>query len=54
LQQDILDTLEAWQPNLNAEGETNLEALLSESFFWTLSYQFTGRASCWAACTGFI
>jgi len=33
LQQDILDTLEAWQPNLGAEGETNLEALMNESFF---------------------
>lgn len=33
LQQDILDTLEAWQPNPNAEGESNLEALLTESFF---------------------
>ncbi len=33
LQQDILDTLEAWQPNPNAEGETNLEALMNESFF---------------------
>ncbi len=33
LQQDILDTLEAWQPNPNAEGETNIEALMNESFF---------------------
>jgi len=33
LQQDILDTLEAWQPNVNAEGESNLDTLLTESFF---------------------
>ncbi len=33
LQQDVLDTLEAWQPSSNAEGESNLEALLTESFF---------------------
>lgn len=33
LQQDIMDTLEAWQPNPNAEGETSLEALMNESFF---------------------
>ena len=33
LQQDVLDTLEAWQPSVNADGESNLEALLTESFF---------------------
>jgi predicted ATP-dependent protease len=33
LQQDILDTLEAWQINTGVEGEANLEALMSESFF---------------------
>jgi len=33
LKQDILDTLEAWQPNPNAEGEINLEGLLTEGFF---------------------
>lgn len=33
LLQDILDTLEAWQPSSNADGESNLEALLTESFF---------------------
>lgn len=33
LKQDILETLEAWQPNSSAEGELNLEPLLSESFF---------------------
>jgi predicted ATP-dependent protease len=33
LQQDILDTLEAWQTSTNVEGETNLEALMNESFF---------------------
>ncbi len=33
LQKDILDTLDAWQPNPNAEGETNIEALMNESFF---------------------
>ncbi len=33
LQKDILDTLEAWQPTTSPEGESNLEALMSESFF---------------------
>ncbi|MBM3350483.1 MAG: ATP-dependent protease [Betaproteobacteria bacterium] len=33
LKQDILETLEAWQPNANAETEINLEPLLTESFF---------------------
>ncbi len=33
LLQDILDTLEAWQPSTNADGESNIEALLTESFF---------------------
>jgi len=33
LQQDILDTLDAWQPTPGAEGETNIEALMNESFF---------------------
>lgn len=33
LKQDILETLEAWQPNPSAEGEINLEPLLTESFF---------------------
>lgn len=33
LQQDILDTLEAWQTNTGVEGETNLEPLMNESFF---------------------
>ncbi len=33
LQKDILDTLETWQPTTSPEGESNLEALMSESFF---------------------
>jgi len=33
LEQDILDTLDAWQPTPGAEGETNIEALMNESFF---------------------
>ncbi|OYY81549.1 MAG: ATP-dependent protease, partial [Methylophilales bacterium 16-45-9] len=33
LQQDILDTLEAWQTSTSVDGETNLEALMNESFF---------------------
>jgi predicted ATP-dependent protease len=33
LQQDILDTLDAWQPTPGAEGESNIEALMNESFF---------------------
>jgi predicted ATP-dependent protease len=32
LQQDILDTLEAWQTNM-ADGEINLEPLMNEGFF---------------------
>ena len=33
LKQDILETLEAWQPSSSAEGEVNLEPFLTESFF---------------------
>ena len=33
LRQDVLDTLDAWQPNPNGDGDNNLESLLSESFF---------------------
>jgi len=33
LQKDILETLEIWQPNVSGDGDNNLEALLSESFF---------------------
>ncbi|MEK9825411.1 MAG: Lon-like protease helical domain-containing protein, partial [Methylotenera sp.] len=33
IQQDVLDTLEAWQNNPSADGETNLEPLMSEGFF---------------------
>ncbi|WP_036303353.1 Lon protease family protein [Methylotenera sp. L2L1] len=33
LQKDILETLENWQPTTSPDGESNLEALLSESFF---------------------
>ena len=33
LQKDVLDYLEAWQPNAGGDGDNNLEALLSESFF---------------------
>lgn len=33
LQQDVLDYLEAWQPSTSGDGDNNLEALLSESFF---------------------
>lgn len=33
LQKDVLDSLEAWQPNAGGDGDNNLEALLSESFF---------------------
>lgn len=33
LQKDILDSLENWQSSTNPEGDNNLEALLSESFF---------------------
>ncbi|PKO46358.1 MAG: ATP-dependent protease [Betaproteobacteria bacterium HGW-Betaproteobacteria-22] len=33
LKQDILETLDAWQPSSSADGESNLEALLTESFF---------------------
>ncbi len=32
LQKDVLDYLEAWQPNVG-DGDNNLDALLSESFF---------------------
>lgn len=33
LQKDILETLETWQPATNPDGESNLEAFMSESFF---------------------
>jgi len=33
LQKDILETLENWQPTTGPEGESNLEALMTESFF---------------------
>ncbi len=33
IQQDVLDTLEAWQNNPSADGEANLEPLMSEGFF---------------------
>jgi predicted ATP-dependent protease len=33
LQKDILDTLEAWQSNPSPEGDSNIEALMNESFF---------------------
>ncbi|MES2013791.1 MAG: ATP-dependent protease, partial [Pseudomonadota bacterium] len=33
MQRDILEFLEAWQPNTSGDGDNNLEALLSESFF---------------------
>lgn len=33
LQKDILESLENWQPTTSPDGESNLEALLSESFF---------------------
>ncbi|MGZ8983230.1 MAG: Lon protease family protein [Methylotenera sp.] len=33
LQQDILDYLEAWQPNSSGDGDGNLEAFLNEGFF---------------------
>lgn len=33
LQKDISETLEAWQPTTSSDGESNLEALLSEGFF---------------------
>ncbi|MEO7344072.1 MAG: AAA family ATPase, partial [Methylotenera sp.] len=33
LQKDVLDYLEAWQPNISGDGDNGLEALLSESFF---------------------
>jgi len=33
LQKDILETLENWQPTTSPDGESNLEALMSESFF---------------------
>jgi predicted ATP-dependent protease len=33
LQQDVLEYLDAWQPGSGNDGDNNLEALLSESFF---------------------
>ena len=33
LHKDVLDYLEAWQPSASGDGDNNLEALLSESFF---------------------
>lgn len=33
LQKDVLDYLELWQPNTGGDGENNIDALLSESFF---------------------
>jgi predicted ATP-dependent protease len=33
LQQDVLEYMDAWQPSLGNDGDNNLEALLSESFF---------------------
>ncbi|OIR00025.1 Lon protease [mine drainage metagenome] len=33
MQRDILEFLEAWQPNSSGDGDNNLEALLNESFF---------------------
>ena len=33
LKQDVLEYLDAWQPSLGSEGEANIDALLSESFF---------------------
>ncbi len=33
LEKDVLDYLEAWQPNTSGDGDNNLDALLSESFF---------------------
>ena len=33
LHKDVLDYLEAWQPSAGGDGDNNLEALLSESFF---------------------
>lgn len=33
MQRDILDFLEAWQPNPSGDGDNNLEVLLNESFF---------------------
>lgn len=33
LQKDISETLEAWQPTTSSDGESNLDALLSEGFF---------------------
>ncbi len=33
MQKDILDYLEAWQPSATGDGDSNLESLLSESFF---------------------
>lgn len=50
LKKDILESLENWQPTTSPDGESNLEALISESFFWTLSCQRVSRASCNTAC----
>jgi len=33
LKKDILESLENWQPTTSPDGESNLEALISESFF---------------------
>ena len=33
MQKDIMEYLEAWQPSAAGEGDSNLDALLSESFF---------------------
>ncbi|MDP2071914.1 Lon protease family protein [Methylotenera sp.] len=33
LQQDVLEYMDAWQPGSGNDGDNNLEALLSESFF---------------------
>ena len=33
LQKDVLEYLEAWQPSVAGENDSNLDALLSESFF---------------------
>ena len=33
LQKDVLEYLEAWQPSVSGDGDSGLEALLSESFF---------------------
>ena len=33
LKQDVMEYLDAWQPNPGSEGDANIDALLSESFF---------------------